>query len=547
MFRQLIDVWGEDLAWVWISALPRQAALILGVAILVRVCPRMPATWRHWMWLAATLAIGLLPLAAVLLPRWPLIPAEWVYGADALGVSQATAAELGGVSNEAMAVYGMGGAFSFGWVGVCFLAWLGVVLLLLARLVAGMMGLRSFQRDRLPVYKGRLCARLERCRRLARVTTLVDLYTSKRSPLPMTWGVIRPVINLPEESETWSDERLDAVFLHELGHIERADCWTNMVLKIVCALNWFNPFVWMAARRTYLAQEVACDDFACNRLRPSDYARHLLELTVVVKDFRRREIEPAVGLSSCDHLRIRVAAVLDPRRSRRSLPSTTASFISSAVFLSMAVMAMVSLRFVDESRAAAQAFPVKEVDEEELGGLQGGVVEWDWSKFDLEGWLESLASTGSFPVLAPEETLGFGETIATLEPLTMLELSELAGDAADSVEGEGNSYGGELGPVFADQPPRTEALGEDGIVPGPAARPLPVVAGEVVVAPAVVLPLKVALTANRFADYQAYWRRFQRRVGKGRGGSVVPGRVENPGNHSARLSLLAQPPRWLRR
>ena len=40
------------------------------------------------MWLVAALAIGLIPLAAVLLPRLPLIPAEWIYGEDAMAVSQ---------------------------------------------------------------------------------------------------------------------------------------------------------------------------------------------------------------------------------------------------------------------------------------------------------------------------------------------------------------------------------------------------------------------------------------------------------------------------
>ena len=115
--------------------------------------------------------------------------------------------------------------------------------MLVARLGAGLMGLRSFQREREPVYKGRLCARLEHCRRLANVTTLVDLYQSKRSTLPMTWGVLRPAINVPYEADDWDDERLDAVFLHELAHIQRAACWSNMVLKVVCALNWFNPFM----------------------------------------------------------------------------------------------------------------------------------------------------------------------------------------------------------------------------------------------------------------------------------------------------------------
>ncbi len=350
MFTQFIDGWSEALAWVWISAVPRQAALILGVALLIRSQPRMAAAWRHWMWLVAALAIGLIPLAAVLLPRLPLIPAEWIYGEDAMAVSQ-VGMDTVGAHVPLASPYHIANASHFGWLEWSVVIWFVGAFLLVGRLGMGLFGLRSFQRNRLPVVRGRLCARLEHCRRVAEISTLVDLYLSKRSPLPMTWGVARPAINLPEEAEYWSDERLDAVFMHELGHIDRADCWTNMVLKLVCALNWFNPFVWMAARRTYLAQEVACDDFACERLLPSNYARHLLELTAVVKDFRRSDIEPAVGLSSCDHLRLRVAAALDPDRSRASLPSRIASVMSGAVFLSMGLMAMVSLRFVEEAHA----------------------------------------------------------------------------------------------------------------------------------------------------------------------------------------------------
>ena len=264
MFTQLIDLWSEDLAWLWISAAPRQALLILGVALLIKVQPKMAAAWRHWIWLAAALAIGLVPLAAIALPRVPLIPAEWIYGADAAVMSHVVDPHSPVSLGSPHAVE----PSNFGAIEWSFLIWCLGAVLLLARLGMGLLGLRSLQRDRMPVVRGRLCARLEHCRRLAGISTLVDLYLSKRSTLPMTWGVVRPAINLPEEAEQWSDERLDAVFLHELGHIQRSDCWTNMVLKIVCALNWFNPFVWMAARRTYLAQEVACDDFACAPLAP---------------------------------------------------------------------------------------------------------------------------------------------------------------------------------------------------------------------------------------------------------------------------------------
>ena len=199
MFAQFIDGWSEALAWVWISAVPRQAALILGVALLIRSQPRMAAAWRHWMWLVAALAIGLIPLAAVLLPRLPLIPAEWVYGEDAIAVSQVGSAAAGAQTTLA-SPYHLANVSSFGWVEWSFIVWAIGAFLLVARLGVGLFGLRSFQRGRLPVVRGRLCARLERCRRVAEMSTLVDLYLSKRSPLPMTWGVLRPSINLPEEA-----------------------------------------------------------------------------------------------------------------------------------------------------------------------------------------------------------------------------------------------------------------------------------------------------------------------------------------------------------
>ncbi len=543
MFAQLIDIWSEYFAWVWISSVPRQAFLVFGVAILVRCCPRMAAAWRHWMWLVAALAVGLIPLAATLLPQWPVIPAEWIYGPAVSEATKIEAASLLGVGIGGTP--GQGGQ-AFGWVEGCFVIWLVGVSLLMARLVAGMMGLRSFQRGRMPVYKGRLCARLEYCRRLAGVTTLVDLYLSKRSPLPMTWGVLRPAVNLPREAENWSNERLDAVFLHELGHIQRADCWTNMVLKVVCALNWFNPFVWMAARRTYLAQEVACDDFACAKLRPSDYARHLVELTAVVRDFHRREIEPAVGLSSCDHLRIRVAAALDPKRSRRALPSRMASLMSGVVFLLMGGVAMISLRFVDESRAAlalqapdpppvTPAPPAKEGeregDEETVPeAVHGQGVVLRIGREEEEGPGEELNLTGAgfpFDWMGParEEEAMLGPPVPQAEkrnplapPLVMREIE--AGHLSGGMIGGG----------------KPTALSNQAVA---SRETPPVVPARIVVKKTVVVvPPRVELMSNQWSEAEVDWKDFQRRPGKRRGRSVVLNYAESVCNRYSRLSPM---------
>ncbi|HYO99066.1 MAG TPA: M56 family metallopeptidase, partial [Pyrinomonadaceae bacterium] len=77
----------------------------------------------------------------------------------------------------------------------------------------------------------------------------VRLLRSERTSMPIVYGIIRPAVLLPTEAEAWSEERQRMVLLHELTHVTRRDCLTQMLAQMACAFYWFNPFVWIAARR----------------------------------------------------------------------------------------------------------------------------------------------------------------------------------------------------------------------------------------------------------------------------------------------------------
>jgi beta-lactamase regulating signal transducer with metallopeptidase domain/HEAT repeat protein len=162
------------------------------------------------------------------------------------------------------------------------------------------------------------------------------LLQSVETKMPFACGVFHPTIVLPAESESWSLERRRAVLLHELAHVRRRDLVGHTLGRIACAVYWFHPLIWTAAKRLRSESERACDDMALNcGTRPADYAEHLLDIVTSV----RRERTPLVALAMARRKEFegRMLAILDPQL-KRAAPSRGKS---GAMVASLAVLAVV--------------------------------------------------------------------------------------------------------------------------------------------------------------------------------------------------------------
>ena len=152
-----------------------------------------------------------------------------------------------------------------------------------------------------------------------RLRRRVDLRCSNDTDVPLSYGLLRPVILLPGTSDQWSADRRRVVLLHELVHVRRIDWLSCLLSQLAGAVYWFHPLAWMAVSRFRQEQERSCDDaVVIAGTGQAAYAEHLVALARSLTSSRRPS-PVALSMAETGGLEQRVHALLDPRRPRRAL------------------------------------------------------------------------------------------------------------------------------------------------------------------------------------------------------------------------------------
>jgi beta-lactamase regulating signal transducer with metallopeptidase domain len=275
-----------------------RASLLLGLGLLaMRLMRRASASARLWV-VALTLAsVLVLPVIEALAPHWRLAPA-WMGAAIPLSghapfaeplVGAAPASPLGAVSASTTNATVLG---SFSWAGAAALVWAVGALVVFARAAVSMLRARRLVRRSRPI----------------EAPSRAPVRFSEELDAPVVAGVFAPVVLVPTMAERWSRERWRVVLLHEQAHIDQKDGIVQLVAHLASAVHWFNPLVWVAARRLRTERELAADEAVLRAgVRATSYAEHLLALAVGTQPAAE-----AMGMAESP-LVARMRAILDPR------------------------------------------------------------------------------------------------------------------------------------------------------------------------------------------------------------------------------------------
>ena len=133
-----------------------------------------------------------------------------------------------------------------------------------------------------------------------------NVFLSDKVKSPAVYGIVKPVILLPEEYE---GRNLELVLLHENVHIRFADNLWRLLATAIVAVHWFNPCCWHFLKAFMADLELACDDRVLLRIgesRKKEYALTLLECK-----------QPAMPFASAfggSKLRLRMENILSFRK-----------------------------------------------------------------------------------------------------------------------------------------------------------------------------------------------------------------------------------------
>lgn len=120
----------------------------------------------------------------------------------------------------------------------------------------------------------------------------LKILSSDRVSVPISGGLLFPVILLPADRGRCSDRELECVLTHEYLHVCHLDALWKLLFSACLCLFWFHPAVWVMVILAERDIEYACDEAVlATGIRPKDYGSSLIRMEL------RRSDRPALSNS----------------------------------------------------------------------------------------------------------------------------------------------------------------------------------------------------------------------------------------------------------
>ncbi len=316
----------------------RGVVVLLIALALTHALRRRNAAVRHLIWVGAILVQLLLPVFAVWGPKWnvavPSVVASRVDPVARADSSISASPTLGmtplhSVKEDSKQVPRSAQddkQFQITRTQLFVALWAIGALFIIARLAIGTAVVARLARKGNRIDDGNWLSLAQRLSASLEIDRPLTLLRGNKLGVPVTWGIVYPIVLLPEDADAWPEERRRFVLVHEMAHVKRLDALTQLAGQFALAMFWFNPLVWIANRRMQMEREHACDDYVIRHgTTPSTYAEELLTMVRSLGEPSHRSAQPAfaaLAMARRSEFEGRMLSILDPLLDRHPLSKT---------------------------------------------------------------------------------------------------------------------------------------------------------------------------------------------------------------------------------
>lgn len=202
---------------------------------------------------------------------------------------------------------------------------------------------------------------------------------------PLSYGVIRPVILMPKNTEWKNIYQLRYVLEHEYVHIRRLDMLTKLIMIAAVCIHWFNPLVWVMYILFNRDLELSCDETVVRRFGmdiKSVYATALISM-----EEKKSGLTPLCNSFSKNAIEERIRAIMKIKKT-----SKFAVIISAVLVICVTGGYATSASSLEKKTETAQengetTVALNEVNIREDESLSSSDVEW-WTAEEYAKWLD---------------------------------------------------------------------------------------------------------------------------------------------------------------
>ena len=202
---------------------------------------------------------------------------------------------------------------------------------------------------------------------------------------PLSYGVIRPVILMPKNTEWKNIYQLRYVLEHEYVHIRRLDMLTKLIMIAAVCIHWFNPLVWVMYILFNRDLELSCDETVVCRFGMD--IKSVYATTLISMEEKKSGLTPLCNSFSKNAIEERIRAIMKIKKT-----SKFAVIISAVLVICVTGGFATSASSLEKKTETAQengetTVALNEVNIREDESLSSSDVEW-WTAEEYAKWLD---------------------------------------------------------------------------------------------------------------------------------------------------------------